>query len=64
MAMVRNGAGEPRDIPLAGGVVEDGDTFEVDDDIFDSVHFSEGLFEVVEYPVKSKPAIKAAKVKE
>lgn len=65
MATVRNIAGEERFIPLANRVVADGDTFEVDDDIFDSVEFSPAVFEVVVPPRKSKSADKAAtKVKE
>ena len=65
MATVRNIAGDERYIPLVDLTVGDRDTFEVDDDVFDSVDFSPALFEVVEPPRKSKPASKAAtKVKE
>lgn len=63
MATVRNIAGEERDIPVANAVVGDRETFEVDDDLFDSLHFSPELFEVVEYPRKSKPAKADPKVK-
>lgn len=65
MATVRNIAGDTRWIPLVNLEVDDRDTFEVDDDVFDSVHFSPELFEVVEPPRKSKPVVKAeTKVKE
>lgn len=64
MATVRNIAGDERWIPLVGLNVADRDTFEVDDDLFDSVQFSPVLFEVVEQPRKSKPAKAETKVKE
>lgn len=60
MATIRNIAGDARDIPLAGGIVDAGDTFDVDDDLFDTVEFSPDLFEVVVPPVKSKPRKKTA----
>jgi hypothetical protein len=54
MAKIKNIAGETRNIPLAGGEVETGDTFEVDDDTFHQHSWSDKLFEIVEQP-KSKP---------
>lgn len=54
MAVIRNIAGEDRDIPVAGGTVKDGATFEVDDDTFHHYAFPESIYEVVEAP-KSKP---------
>jgi hypothetical protein len=60
MAEVRNIAGEPRYIPVAGGVVDDGESFEVDDDLFDSLDWHPDLFKVVTPPAKSKPKKTAA----
>lgn len=59
MAVVKNVAGEARNIPLAGGIVEDGDTFEVDDDVFAHFDWPEELFKVTTPPAK-KAAKKAA----
>ena len=56
MARVKNVAGDARDIPLAGGIVENGDTFEIDDDTFWQHEWPEANFEVVEQPKTRKPA--------
>jgi len=58
MAVLRNIAGEARDIPLAGRIVEDGEDFEVDDETFAAHSFSPDLFKIVEPPTK-KTAKKA-----
>lgn len=58
MAVVRNIAGEARDIPLAGRIVEDGEEFEVDDLVFWQHAFSEELFKVVEPPAIPDPNAK------
>ena len=61
MAEVRNIAGEAREIPAADGrIVEDGESFEVDDDLFDSMFWHPELFKVVTPPAKSKPTKAAA----
>jgi hypothetical protein len=62
MAVLRNIAGEARDIPLAGRIVKDGEDFEVDDDTFAAHSFSPDLFKVVEPPTKKTPKPKAAAV--
>jgi ribosomal protein S12 len=54
VATVRNVAGYTAWIPDAGVTVEDHDTFEVDDDLFDQRDWPEANFEVVEAPKKSK----------
>ena len=64
MATVRNIAGEDRFIPIVNHVVADDATFEVDDDVFDSVTFSPEIFKIIEAPHKSKPAKKAVSKKE
>jgi hypothetical protein len=59
VATIRNVAGEARFIPLAGpngAAVEDHETFEVDDDVFDAHEWPDSNFEVVEAPKKSKKA--------
>ncbi len=56
MATVRNVAGEARWIPDAQVTVEDHETFEVDDDLFDQREWPDTIFEVVEAPKKTKKA--------
>lgn len=58
-AVIRNNAGEDRFIPLAGRVVADGDTFELDDEEFDQYEFGDD-FKVIEEPTSSKSKPKAA----
>jgi hypothetical protein len=60
MATIRNIAGEARMIPLAGRVVEDGEEFEVDDDVFDNYSFHPDLFKVVDPPSKPSKTTKTA----
>jgi hypothetical protein len=60
MAVLRNIAGDARDIPLAGRIVEDGEDFEVDDLEFWQHSFSEELFKVVDPPAIPDPNAKAA----
>lgn len=52
-AVIRNNAGEDRFIPLAGGVVPDGETFELADDEFDQYDFTSEDFHVVTEPKRS-----------
>lgn len=54
MAVVRNVAGDARDIPLAGRTVEDGDTFEIDDDVIWQYGWPEDLYEIVDAPPKPR----------
>ncbi len=60
MATIRNVAGEARWIPDAGVTVEDHETFEVDDDLFDQRSWPETMYEVVEAPKKTKKTTKKA----
>jgi hypothetical protein len=59
VATIRNVAGYTAWIPDAGVTVEDHETFEVDDDLFDAREWPEANFEVVEAPKKSKATKKA-----
>lgn len=61
MAKIRNTAPDARDIPLAGRVVESGDDFEVDDDVFDQHEWPEDLYKVIVAPERRKPQTDAEK---
>ena len=59
MAKYKNVAGEPRELRFLNRVVEDGEVFEVRDDIAKNLVFSPEIFQEIT-PAKSKPAKKAA----
>lgn len=63
MATIRNIAGDARWIPYANAEVEDGETFEVDDEDFAHMHFHPDLFKVVTPPVRVLAAKKAARTR-
>lgn len=58
MATYRNTAGEPRFVPLVERVIEDGDTFDVPDEIAANLAFSPEIFAEVVPPKSAakKPA--------
>ena len=64
MATIRNVSGEARWIPDAGVTVEDGDTFEVADELFEQREWPPENFEVVEPPKKTRKTAASSGEKE